>query len=67
MWYKKMSNEELQKCPYPNLIAELIESGYSICTLGTHMGLGDHCEQADYNIFCRCIWGHGYAHRNADG
>lgn len=39
MVYQKLTNEELQKFPYPNLIAELIESGYSICTLSEHMGL----------------------------
>ncbi len=53
MFYKKMSNEELQKYPYPNLIAELIESGYSICTLGNHMGLGKHCEQDDPEVWAR--------------
>lgn len=37
MEYKRLSNEELSKFPYPNLIAELIESHYSICTLGDHM------------------------------
>ncbi len=40
MNYQRLSNDELQKFKYPNLIAELIESGYSICTCADHMGLG---------------------------
>lgn len=40
MKYQRLSNEELRKFKYPNLIAELIESGYSICTCADHMGLG---------------------------
>ena len=40
MNYKRFTNEELSKCKYPNLIAEFIESGYSISTLADHMGLG---------------------------
>ncbi len=41
MYYKKLSNEQLRELKYPNLIAELIESGYSICTCADHMGLAD--------------------------
>lgn len=40
MYYKKMTNEELNQCKYPNLIAEIIESGYSTITLADFMGLG---------------------------
>lgn len=40
MYYKKLSNEELNKCKFPNLIAEIIESGYSTSTLADFMGLG---------------------------
>ena len=40
MKYQRLSNEELRKFKYPNLMAELIESGYSICTCADHMGLG---------------------------
>ena len=40
MVYKKISNQQLSEFKYPNLIAELIESGYSICTCSDHMGLG---------------------------
>lgn len=40
MNYTRLSNEVMQKFPYPNLIAEWIESGYSICTLAEHMGIG---------------------------
>lgn len=53
MKYKKLSNEELQRFPYPNLIAELIESGYSICTLGDHMGLGSRRPEDDPEIFAK--------------
>lgn len=53
MFYESLSNEELQKYPYPNLIAELIESGYSICTLGTHMDLGEHCEEDEPEVWAR--------------
>ena len=40
MKYQRLSNEELRKFKYPNLMAELIESGYGICTCADHMGLG---------------------------
>ena len=40
MNYKKLSNEQLQQLKYPNLMAEFIESHYSICTVADHMGLG---------------------------
>lgn len=32
--------ETLSKYKYPNLVAEFLESGYHICTLSEHMGLG---------------------------
>lgn len=51
MNYRRLSNEELQKCPYPNLIAEWRESGYSFCTLGKHMGLGCYREENDSQIW----------------
>lgn len=38
--------ETLSKYKYPNLVAEFMESGYSICTLSEHMGLG-RCEEND--------------------
>lgn len=47
----KMTNEELKKYPFPNLMAEISESGYSICTLGDFMGLGSHCEQDDPEVW----------------
>lgn len=37
---KRVSNEELSKCKYPNLIAEILECTYSICTIAEFMGLG---------------------------
>ncbi len=53
MYYKKLTNEQLQKLKYPNLIAELIESGYSICTCADHMGLPDgrYREQDDKEVW----------------
>lgn len=32
--------ETLTQYKYPNLVAEFMETGYSICTLSDHMGLG---------------------------
>ncbi|MGN0348591.1 MAG: hypothetical protein ACI4DR_03550 [Roseburia sp.] len=40
MNYERLTNEELNKCRYPNLIAEILESGYSTSTLADFMGLG---------------------------
>ena len=51
MVYKKLCNEELSRFKYPNLIAELIESGYSICTLADHMGLEKPREQDDPEVW----------------
>lgn len=53
MFYKRLSNDELRSFPYPNLMAELIESGYSICTLGDHMGIGKHCQEDDLEVWGR--------------
>ena len=40
MNYNRLSIIELSRCKYPNLIAEIIESGYSICTIAEYMGFG---------------------------
>lgn len=40
MYYKRLSVEQLKHLKYSNLMAELIESRYSICTVADHMGLG---------------------------
>lgn len=53
MFYRKLSHEELKKFPYPNLVAEVIESGYSICTVGDHMGLGQHCPEDSPEVLGR--------------
>lgn len=50
MKYMKMTNEQLQQCKYPNLIAEIIESGYSICTLAEHMGLQGRRKENDPEV-----------------
>ena len=49
----KMTNEKLKKYPFPNLMAEICESGYSICTVGDHMGLGSHCQEDDPEVWGR--------------
>lgn len=53
MVYPNLSIEELRNYPYPNLIAELIESGYSICTLGEHMGLNGRRSENDVEIWAK--------------
>lgn len=53
----KMSNEELEKFKYPNLIAEFLESGYSICTLGDHMGMGSRRKENDPEILGKLAGG----------
>ena len=40
MNYQRLTNKELSRCKYPNLIAEIIESGYSTSTLADFMGIG---------------------------
>lgn len=53
MFYQKKSNEELMQYPYPNLMAELIGSGYSICALADHMGLGSHRKEDDPEVWAK--------------
>ena len=48
---RRLSNEQLEKFPYPNLIAEFIESGYSICTLADHMGLPGRRKEDDLEVW----------------
>lgn len=50
MNYRKLSAEELKQYPYPNLIAEWVASGYSVCTLGEHMGLPGKREEDDLEM-----------------
>lgn len=50
---QKLTIEQLKKYPYPNLMAEIMESGYSICTIGDHMGFGRYCEEDDSKVWCR--------------
>lgn len=50
MYYKKLTNNQLSTYKYPNLIAEIIESGYSIWCISDHMGLGQR-EQNDPEIW----------------
>lgn len=39
--------EELKKYRYPNLMAEVQETTYSICTIAEHMGLGKYRKEDD--------------------
>ncbi len=49
----RLSIKELQKYPCPNLIAEITESGYSICTVGEHMGLGRYLPEDSPKVWDR--------------
>lgn len=49
MNWEKLNVKDLNKFRYPNLIAEIIGSQYSICTLSEHMGYG-RCEENDIEI-----------------
>ena len=51
MKYARLSIELLNKYKYPNLIAELIESGYSICTVGDHLGMGAYRKEDDKEVW----------------
>ena len=53
MNYKRLSNEALSNYKYPNLVAEIIESGYSICTIADHMGLGHYRKEDDPEVWGR--------------
>lgn len=50
---RKYTVDEIRRYPYPNLMAEFYESGYSICTLGKYMGIGDRCENDDPEVWAR--------------
>lgn len=50
---RRLTIKELQNYPYPNLMAEIMESGYSICTVGEHMGLGRYRENDDPEVWGR--------------
>lgn len=53
MNYKRLSLIELSRYRYPNLLAEIIESGYSICTIAEHMGLGRYRREDDPEVWAR--------------
>lgn len=57
MNYRKLGTAELNKYKYPNLVAEIMESGYSICTLSEHMGYG-RCKEDDSLIRAK-VFGDG--------
>lgn len=49
----RLSIEEMKKYPYPNLMAEIVESHYSICTVGDHMGLGRYLPEGSPEVWDR--------------
>ena len=51
--HSKISIEELKKFRYPNLIAEIIESGYSINTLAVYMGLPGSRKENDPEMLAK--------------
>ena len=53
MNYKRLSLIELSRYRYPNLLAEIIESGYSICTIAEYMGLGRYRREDDPEVWAR--------------
>lgn len=53
MDYGWMKYEDIKKAKYPNLLAEIKESGYSICTLAEFMGLGSHRKEDDPEIWAK--------------
>lgn len=50
MNYDWLKYEEIEKTEYPNLLAELKEPGYSICTISEWMGQG-RCEEGNQDIW----------------
>lgn len=50
MNYDWMTYENIKECRYPNLLAEIKESGYSICTISEFMGLG-RCKEGNSTIW----------------
>lgn len=50
MNYDWMTYEEIEKAKYPNLLAEIKESGYSICTISEFMGFG-MCKEDDKTVW----------------
>lgn len=46
------SIEDLKACKYPNLVAEVKETTYSICTIAAHMGLsGGYRKENDSEVW----------------
>lgn len=52
MNYNWLKYEDIVKYPYPNLMAEIKESGYSICTMSLYMGYG-MCPENDERIWAK--------------
>lgn len=50
---EELSIKDLQKYPYPNLMAEIKESNYSICTIGDHMRLGKYLPENSPEVWDR--------------
>lgn len=54
MNYECIKYADIEKAKYPNLLAEIKESGYSICTVAEHMGNGWR-EQDDKEIWDKLL------------
>lgn len=52
MYYDWLKYEDIEKSPYPNLLAELKESGYSIARLSECM-TGHTCAEDDPNVWSK--------------
>ena len=48
---RKLSNEFLSRCKYPNLIAEVMETTLSICTIAEYMELGRYRKEDDAEVW----------------
>lgn len=58
MRLSELTNEMLSTYKYPNLMAEVKESTYSICTIAEHIGLGRYRKEDDSKVWSRER--HGY-------
>lgn len=48
---RKLSNEFFSRCKYPNLIAEVMETTFSICTIAEYMELGRYRKEDDPEVW----------------
>lgn len=53
MRLSELTNEMLSTYKYPNLMAEVKESTYSICTIAEHIGLGRYRKEDDSKVWSK--------------